>query len=246
MNSIRQTIRQRLESSGWFLRRCAGLSAGVSLEGDWFLRCRLPTPRLVIDVGAHHGETVAHFVGAFPAAEILALEPINANFQVLQQNCGRWPNVTCFRLGLSDRVGDVSFILQTDSQTHSLELHNTASLTGHSAVETVPVTTLDAFATARAWKTVDLLKIDTEGHELAVLRGARKQFEERRIGAVLLETTLDPADTTHTQLALASDFLVPFGFHLTAIYDQVIWEPPARLAYFNTLFVSPHAWGRSR
>lgn len=197
-------------------------------------------------MGAHHGETVAHFVGAFPAAEILALEPVKANFQVLQQSCSRWPNVTCFRLGLSDRVGDVPIILQTDSQTHSLEPRNPASPTGHSAVETVPVTTLDAFATSRAWKTVDLLKIDTEGHELAVLRGAQQQFEQKRIGAVLLETTLDPADTTHTQLALVSDFLAPFDFHLTAIYDQVIWAPPARLAYFNTLFVNAHAWGRSR
>jgi hypothetical protein len=52
---------------------------------------------------------------------------------------------------------------------------------------TVPVTTLDSLAEARGINRVDYLKLDTEGHELWILKGARNLLEAGRIKALTFE-----------------------------------------------------------
>jgi hypothetical protein len=49
------------------------------------------------------------------------------------------------------------------------------------------VDTLDAYCLRNGVERIDLLKVDVEGHELAVLRGARRLFERGAIHRVLFE-----------------------------------------------------------
>jgi hypothetical protein len=53
--------------------------------------------------------------------------------------------------------------------------------------EDVATTTLDAFAADAELDHLTLVKIDTEGHDLAVLRGAQKLLAERRISVAQFE-----------------------------------------------------------
>jgi hypothetical protein len=128
-------------------------------------------------------------------------------------------------------------VLQDDSQTHTLRARAAAQPALGVRVETIKVTTLDTFVETHRLSMIDLLKIDTEGHEMAVLSGALALLEHQRIGLIFLEASLDPADAVHTSLPVAATFLRRFGFQLAAIYDQVIWRNPVRLAYVNALFV---------
>ena len=237
MQNIKTLLRRLLYRRGWFVRTNAGLSAGLSLPHDLCSVARLPPPRVVLDIGAHHGETAEQFSHAFPAAQIHSFEPIQANFAVLVARARAWPHVTCYRLALGERTEEVSVFLRADSQTHTLQPRPGDTLRPNQERELVQVITLDAFAATHSLATIDLLKLDTEGHELAVLRGARDLLAHRRIGAIFLEASLDPADSTHTALPTAAAFLRPYGYELTAIYDQVMWRNPVKLAYFNALFV---------
>jgi hypothetical protein len=78
----------------------------------------------------------------------------------------------------------------------------------------VPVSTIDAWFAARGGGIVDLLKIDVEGYELAVLQGASEALKGRRIRAILCEFNdywLRRAGTTPRDLF---DFIVAKGFAL--------------------------------
>ena len=77
-----------------------------------------------------------------------------------------------------------------------------ASRTGLS--ETVQITTLDQFCADEAVERIDLLKIDTEGHEMDVLQGAAQCLREDRIFAI--------------QVEFGETFL-PTRYHFCDLYD---------------------------
>ena len=233
LGPAKAAFKEWVERRGWFVRRAAGLPAGTHLRLD-LARLGLDRSRVVFDVGAHRGETVAAFELCFPSAHIFAFEPVRANFEALQA-CARPSRVTCLHTALGDRIEDATIVLQEDSQTHSLNQRAEAGRAG--STETVRVTTLDAVCAERGIERIDFLKIDTEGYELAVLAGGSDLLRKGAIGAVLVEASLDPEDTVHTSLPRLAEWLAPRGYRLAAIYDQVLWNAPTRLAYFNALFV---------
>ncbi len=224
-----------LEKNGWYVRKTKGLSPGVDCFHE--LRYRLDAKlKIVLDVGAHHGETTFAILERFPNALVHAFEPVGMNFETLRFMVHRLPNVICHRLALGDRGGTLDILLQEDSQTHTLTQQ--APVDRSSALRTTPVnvTTLDAFLVDTPTGPIDLLKIDVEGYELKVLSGARQTFSKRPPRFVLLEATLDPADNVHSPLVDIAAWLIPYGYRLLSIYDQVVWPAPSRLAYFNALF----------
>ena len=237
MNSFKENIRRLLARQGWFLRKSLGLPAGTDFEHDFLVRASLPQPKIVFDVGAHHGETCEHFSRIFPQASIFSFEPVAGNFAVLEKRVRGLTRIACHQLALGEHSGEISIVLQPDSQGHSLR-HRTDDTMARR--EIIHVTTLDAFAARHSVPAIDLLKIDTEGYELAVLQGAKDLLACRRIGPILLEASLDPHDTAHTAFLDAVTFLRPHGYKVAALYDQVMWRQPVRLAYFNALFVPSH------
>ena len=53
--------------------------------------------------------------------------------------------------------------------------------------ETVRLSTLDEYCAEQGIEQIDLLKLDVEGHELAVLRGGQKMIQEGRIKRIQFE-----------------------------------------------------------
>jgi len=245
MVNLKDFARRQIAQRGWFLRKIAGLPAGVELEREWYSKAGLTQPSTILDVGAHRGETAERFTCAFPRAKIFSCEPVSANFAVLAERVRSWPNVDCYQIALSDRTGDAKIVIRTDSQTHTLENTTDSTNPADCRFETVKVMTLDDFAARHKIDTLDLLKIDTEGHEVAVLRGAQNLLTQHRIRALFLEASIDPTDTSHTSLSIATGFIQKFGFKLAGIYDQVVWRNPTRLAYFNAFFVCDFGGNRT-
>jgi FkbM family methyltransferase len=87
-------------------------------------------------------------------------------------------------VALSDRHGSMAFhVVAPGAGTNSL--HPSPSTTA--AAETVPTVTLDSYAARSGVPRFALVKIDTEGHDLTVLHGARALLTERRIAVVQFE-----------------------------------------------------------
>ena len=78
------------------------------------------------------------------------------------------------------------------------------------------MTTLDAFASRRGLRHIDLLKIDVEGHEYDVLRGAEKLLAARQIGIVQFEFGGCNLDT-RTSFRDFYSLMTEYGFCLYVI-----------------------------
>ena len=66
-------------------------------------------------------------------------------------------------------------------------LYELTGLRSAIATEEVTTTTLDAYTDHAGLGLLTLVKVDTEGHDLSVLRGAQKLFAEKRILAAQFE-----------------------------------------------------------
>lgn len=231
--SIKDLLKQYLGYKGWFLRRVAGLPEGVDLALS-LRRFPIPHGGTVFDVGAHRGETIKYMIDHFHVS-IFAFEPIIENFKVLNDRYANNTNVCLFNSALGSAEGSLSILLQSDSQTHSLLEPANSDETPNT--ELVDITTVDKVVLDRKIEQIDLLKIDTEGYELQVLEGAKNAMTARSVSKILCEVTFDPDDNGHSQFVMILDFVSKFGFKFCGLFDQVMWEKPARLGYANALFV---------
>ena len=144
----------------------------------------------VVDVGANVGAVtllVAKLVG--PAGRVLAVEPgppyverLRAN---LALNASLSDRVTVHQVGLSDAPGMLQW--RPDPKDPWNAGLSTAHPDSRPGEVTVPVTTLDALVASQELDRLDFIKIDVEGMELEVLRGARQTLEKLR-PVLLLET----------------------------------------------------------
>jgi FkbM family methyltransferase len=148
-----------------------------------------------LDIGANVGNHALFFAGHF--AEVLAFEPNPRSFALLQFNAALAPNVRCFNIGLSDAEGDAQLTVPADN-IGMATLHG-----GAVAGTTVPcrLERLDGLAALHG-RRVALMKIDVEGHETAVLRGATELLARDRPLVVFEQAASDIDSGTSAALDL--------------------------------------------
>jgi FkbM family methyltransferase len=229
-------VKSVLEKQGWIVRRLQHSVAGLSLFHDIDRSGVFGRRPLILDVGAHVGETSLEYMQRWPNATIFAFEPVSANFSRLRDNVLNRPAIEPLHLAVGEELGEATIWLHGESsQENSLKA---TAATNAAGAEIVPVTTIDAFMTSRALSHVDLLKVDAEGFEVEILCGAQEMLATRRIGCVLLESTFDLNDQAHTPLPVLQTTLAPHGYRPVSIYDQNLFTNPVRSGFFNVLFVA--------
>lgn len=183
----------------------AGFYGQVCLFDEYEVgRLGLPAEPVVLDVGANVGFFTWRVQRLRPRARVLAFEPQSDNFRRLERLLelgGR--RAEAIRAAVGASAGSATLYLR-NSVTHSLDRDWHQDLDSGAGSEQVPVTTLDAECDRRGIPTVDLLKIDTEGAELEVLRGARDTLSRAR--AVVLEYHSDTLGDACQELLEAQGF----------------------------------------
>lgn len=150
-------------------------------------------PALIFDVGAHQGSMVDYFRRRFPRSRVHGFEPDPATFATLTARCAGDPQVTLTNAALSDRAGRLSFNRGHYDATSSLFPRNTTGRryynSRYSMLETIEVEslTLDDYCQRAGVQTINLLKLDTQGAELSILRGANGLLEAGAIDVIVTE-----------------------------------------------------------
>jgi FkbM family methyltransferase len=162
---------------------------GESALQRWMLGLAPDGEFHVADVGANVGRWSQSLLAAASAANraadlrLHAFEPDAAAFARLKGALGGAPAILS-AVALSDRHGTSVFhTVAAAAGTNSL--HPAPGTTATTA--TVSTITLDSYAARSVVPRFALVKIDTEGHDLTVLRGARTMLAERRIAVVQFE-----------------------------------------------------------
>jgi FkbM family methyltransferase len=147
---------------------------------------------VVIDVGANKGGYTSDVLSFHPRLEVYAFEPHPITFEKLKLKFEGSGNIKITNAGISSKSGILSLYdyASNDGSTHASlyqgvlsEIHKTSSIISHE----VKLITLDEFVQEHNIKDITLLKIDTEGNELEVLRGCVKTLEANKVKAIHFE-----------------------------------------------------------
>ncbi len=147
---------------------------------------------IVIDVGANVGEYISELNEINKSIIIHAFEPHPLTFTKLSENTKNFSNVFIHNKGVSSKSGYLNLYdygANDGSEHASLfsdvisEIHGSQSVISHE----VELIDLDSFIDTNQITEVSLLKIDTEGHELEVLRGCLKSINLGKIKIIHFE-----------------------------------------------------------
>jgi FkbM family methyltransferase len=145
----------------------------------------------VVDVGANVGQWSSGIISAARQADRrddLDLHAFEPSMYTFEQLCSSFSQerLTLNRLAISDKSGAATLhVIVPGGGTNSL--HRSHDTPDSTVVETVTMTTLDEYADQAGLKQITLLKIDTEGNDMAVLRGAQTLLSSQRISVIQFE-----------------------------------------------------------
>ena len=185
-----------------------------------FLSESLPAP-LIFDVGANVGMTATRFKKLFPESRLYCFEPVPSTCSALSSNLSKLKNVSVYNLALGASEEVRQIFLREDTQWNSLvpEINEYLRQQDCQAVE-VTVSTIDSFIEANSIQKIDLLKIDTEGYETEVLKGAKCAFERGAIDAILLEVGFDRSQLQHSYYLDVFRHLEERGFCFKGLFEM--------------------------
>ena len=163
---------------------------------EWFIRHFLPgliitKEPVLFDVGANTGEYARLLSGTYPNANIHCFEPNVHTFIELQKNSAG-SNITCNNLGLANVTGESTiYFYKNDNTTGHASLIPGVIQDIHGSTEfrssQVKIMRLEDYVPEQNIEYIDFIKIDVEGYELEVLKGASRLLSEKRIGIIQFE-----------------------------------------------------------
>jgi FkbM family methyltransferase len=147
---------------------------------------------IIFDVGANVGQYSIRISELFPLADIYAFEPNPMTFKSLLKKTLHLKNIKtyCFGIGKEASTSNIySYKTDPESEHASVlksiitELHNSDMVVEYP----IEIISLDSFCESKKISTIDFLKIDTEGYELEVLKGAAHLISNKGIEVIQFE-----------------------------------------------------------
>ncbi len=132
----------------------------------------------VIDVGTNIGWTLLNFGKLAATGKVIGFEPDPHNYEVCKNNLAlnQLPNVDLLPVGLGDVEGEVQLEVRTPGNRGG----NRVSPSAHKNSVPVKIKKLDCVNEVTSLRAIHLIKLDVEGYELHVLRGARQLLQKHK------------------------------------------------------------------
>jgi FkbM family methyltransferase len=245
---IARGIRAVLDDMGYVLWKKEFLQYGISVYAD-IARLNRAWGRSVgifFDVGANVGQTTREALRRFPSARVYAFEPHPASFRELAAIAD--DRLSVHQIALGDHSGTATLYQYGESGDGSLinSLVSDArfpSRFGYHPKHTAKVAcaTVDDFCLEHRIDSIDVLKIDTEGSELAVLKGAERMLASGRCSYIYAEFNdlQSRPGVTGGALNPISDLLTRFGLRYVATYTDFVLPDGGMDVCANALFALP-------
>lgn len=164
----------------------------------------------VIDIGAHIGSyTILAAEKIGNTGKVIAIEPEPKNYSRLIENIkiNNFQNVLPLKIALSDHKGPEKLYIGYLSGHHSLKQRPLFHSKKNTPFTKVEVKTLDALLSEINFKKIDIIKIDTEGTEMPILRGAEKTLKNNPEAKIIVASYHYPDEKREVQ-----EFLQNLGF----------------------------------
>ena len=170
-------------------------------DNHLFIRqfCKSPV-NYIVDVGANMGAVSILFARAFPQALILAIEPVQVNYECLVHNTKDFPYITPIKAAVWSEKTKLRIAMPTLEQRPDLmrRYGNAGLFSAYGEdpkhYELVQADTLDNIIDDK----IDLLKLDVEGSELHVLEGAQRTMTKDKPTVIIELRESNVAMSGHT------------------------------------------------
>ena len=215
------TIKHILTSlTGYWFHKKSNLPVGADLFVDITSKVNYPSLDILFDVGANAGQTRNWFRHHLPKATIYSFEPVQSTFQQLKENAGNDPNCILVNQALGDEAGAKTIRLYEGDMTVLNSLRDDVMNNNEGArEETISINTLDAYCKANNINKIDLLKIDTEGFEINVLKGASEMLQSGKISFVYCEVGFQNTNKRNTYLSELTEYLADKKYYFFGLYQ---------------------------
>ena len=180
-------------------------------------------PSAILDIGAHHGQTVAALRKHFTKTPIHCFEPFPDSFRQLQRNVEVDPSTFCHEVALSNQNGYVDFHSNINSQTNSILENDKGNIENIESSLTLKKTTvssrtLDSFYSEKINLDNLFIKADVQGAELLLIQGATEVLSQHT-NVFLCEASLAPLYKEQADLFSIHNLLCnELSFDLFQIY----------------------------
>jgi FkbM family methyltransferase len=247
---LKKLIQSTLSSFGYCLRSKKHFGDNYWTDLALLMQRQSSQQQVIMDVGAHHGETLIACRKCFPKAMIHCFEPDPESQDILAKAATGLTNLKLHPVALGAAPGQAEFHRNSGSMTNSLLPTSAECLTGDyfEFVRTqekiqVPVETLDSVCTRENIQWIDLLKTDCQGFDLMVLQGAEKMISTHQVGLITCEVIFDQEYDGQGKFHELLGYLDSFGYRLIGFYNMsrahdnactycdVIFEKPLESSY---------------
>jgi FkbM family methyltransferase len=185
-------------------------------------RLGVSDPPSIVDVGGNIGQSIDAYRALFPDSRIFTIEPLPECFNTLVKRFGGHDRIHLEHIALADSAGIRPFY-STRCRTASSLLQPDDTVRKKSAqgnyeydVIQTKVDTLDNYCGQHGIELIDVLKIDVQGAEISVLKGAENLLKRNSVRMIYLEVIF--ADNYKEQ----SGF-VPIAEYLGR-FEYVLWD----------------------
>jgi FkbM family methyltransferase len=229
---LKSSLRRALSRAGLEVRRA----------GHPWRPPECPRIGTVIDVGAADG--TPDLYSAYPEADLVVIDPLKEQLDRLAASMDGRPVHTVLS-ALGSENSELDLTVPRDNLYKS-SLHPRTALTredGAVTVRTVAVRRLDDLVTEQDWAKPFVLKVDTEGHDLEVLRGAMATLRDCPV--VYTEASLGRRFVDGYTFKDLTTFMFDAGFDLVDVLDAPR-TPDRRTAFLDCVWTRVDDDVRSR
>ena len=175
---------------------------------------------IILDVGAHIGDTTELYRNYFPEYKIFCFEPFSESCDYLKKRFVNDSNIKIVETALGSKDETKTLYVSNFSNLNSLQRPNERAW-GFADKKSIDVetTTLDQFCYDNDIEHIDILKLDVQGSELDVLMGSRTLLEKGNISIVYVEWQVVPLYENHHKYYKIAEFLAGFEYEFFNLYN---------------------------
>lgn len=212
---------------GWWLDindRCSNLISQDNFEkAEWrFVEHFLKEGMTAMDIGAHHGfYTILYSRKVGPSGCVIAFEPSPREAQrlLLHLRLNRCRNVKVERIALSGRDGEAPFFVIEGNETVFNSLRPPKVLKPTKEI-TVITMRLDNYLKREDIRQINFVKIDAEGAELEILKGADGLFNRNSSPVIMAEVSEMRTEQWGYRASEIFDFLSERGYRWFTVNSE--------------------------
>ena len=215
----------------------------LNLSFDEIYKKKFKNP-IIFDVGANEGQSVKRFNLIFPKCIIHSFEPIKSCFNNIKNSySGKRFLINNFALG--ERKGKKNFFINKYLGTSSLLKINKKykELNGNKVVNNlnIKIMTLDQYVNLNKIKKIDILKIDVQGYEINVLKGAKKSLKKGMIKFIELEIIFNDYYERNVKLHEIDSIMCKNNFNLFDI-NEIRYDNDNKIKWLDMLYFNKNLY----